>query len=189
MFCVCVCVCVFFLLWLMPKGRGEYGWIGYGFDMDGGFGVLVLLGSAFFILFLIWVFVSVGFWWAVVGMVEAQWWWLGSGGAMLEVEGACDLVRPTDTSGDKLLMRNCEWVRTREKHKERKKNGMVRQNKWRWKIKEQENTKKQKTKKKMEDKGMEEFRRRWKVKVWRDLEGTYACEGKNWKKTKKKFII
>ena len=32
----------------MPKGRGGYGRIGYGFDMDGGFGVLVLLGSAFF---------------------------------------------------------------------------------------------------------------------------------------------
>ena len=30
----------------------------------------------------------------------------GSGGTVLEVEGACKLVRPTDTSGDKLLMRN-----------------------------------------------------------------------------------
>ena len=26
----------------------------------------------------------------VVGMVEARWWWLGNGGAVLEVEGACE---------------------------------------------------------------------------------------------------
>ena len=38
----------FFLLWSMPKGRGGYGWIGYGFNMDGEFGVLVLLGCVFF---------------------------------------------------------------------------------------------------------------------------------------------
>ena len=46
-------------------------------------GWLVLLGSAFpmifYLFFLIWVFVPIGFWWAVgsggmVGMVEAQWW-------------------------------------------------------------------------------------------------------------------
>ena len=82
-----------------PQGRGGYGWIGYEFDMDGGFGVLVLLGSAFFFFFiyivllwfspmigwsgfwsrLIWVylfilnmvFVPMGFWWA---------WWRHSGG-------------------------------------------------------------------------------------------------------------
>ena len=49
-------------------------------------------------------------------------------------------------------------MRTKEKHKER--NGMVRQNKWGWKIKEWENTEKEKTKMKMEDKGMEESKRR-----------------------------
>ena len=84
-----------------PQGRGGYGWIGYEFDMDGGFGVLVLLGSAFFFFSLyydamilandrlIWVlievdlglfiylfilnmvFVPMGFWWA---------WWRHSGG-------------------------------------------------------------------------------------------------------------
>ena len=168
----------------MPKGRGGYGWIGYGFDMDGGFGVLgfyffcccdaVILAddgsiwvdqrwrkrwssggngcvnlvatvwcgfgrgfaqqlagfwlgliwvfSSFFFSFFfsIWIFVPMGFWWAMgsggmVGMVEAWWWWLGSGGAVLEVEGAWELVKPTNTSSDKLLIRNWGWVRTREK--------------------------------------------------------------------------
>ena len=41
---------------------------------------------------------------------NGQWWHGGhdghDGGAMLEVEGARELVRPTDTSSDKLLMRN-----------------------------------------------------------------------------------
>ena len=68
------------------RGHGKIG-VGHG----DGFGgdrrgsphgwTLVLLGSAFpmvFFFFLIWVFVLVGFWWAVggggvVGMVEAQW--------------------------------------------------------------------------------------------------------------------
>ena len=39
-----------------------------------------------------------------------------------------------------------------------------------------------KTKMKMEDRGMEEPRRMWKVKVWRSLEDTYACGGENWEK-------
>ena len=117
---------------------------------------------------------------------NGQWWHGGhDGGAMLEVEGACELVRPTDTSGDKLLMKNWEWVRTKDKHKER--NGMVRQNKWGWKIKEWENTEKEKTKMKVEDKGMEESKRRWKVKVWRSLKCTYdgwrrELRKKKWKK-------
>ena len=108
---------------------------------------------------------------------------------MLEVEGACELVRPTDTSGDKLLMRNWEWVRTKDKHKER--NGMVRQNKWGWKIKEWEITDKEKTKMKMEHKDMEESKRRWKVKVWRSLKCTYIrhVEERIEKKEMKKNIL
>ena len=61
-------------------GHGD----GFGGDWHGSpHGWLVLLGSAFpmgffffffFFFFLILVFVPVGFWWAVVGMVEAQWW-------------------------------------------------------------------------------------------------------------------
>ena len=84
---------------------------------------------------LIWVLIEVDLGWSgfiylfkygfcsdgiLVGMVKAQWWWLGSGGVVLKVEEACELVRATDTSSDKLLIRNWEWMRTREKHKERK---------------------------------------------------------------------
>ena len=42
---------------------------------------------------------------------------------------------------------------------------------------------------KMEDRGIEESGRMWKVKVWRSLEGTYACGGENWEKKKKKIIL
>ena len=42
----------------------------------------------------------------MLGMVEAWLWWLGSGGVVQEVKRACELVRPIDTSGDKLLMKN-----------------------------------------------------------------------------------
>ena len=42
---------------------------------------------------------------------------------------------------------------------------------------------------KMEDKGMEEFGRRWKVK--KSLEDVFACGGENWEKKKVKiyFIV
>ena len=112
-------LCFFFfssvvMLWFSPM----MGWSGF-------WSRLIWVDLVFFFFFNN-VFVSMGFWWVVgsggmVGMVEVQWWWLGSGGVVLKVEEACELVRATDTRSDKLLIRNWGWMRTREKHKERKK--------------------------------------------------------------------